>query len=231
MFSLFSACVGCTRDATAGRKKVTLVILGLDNSGKSTVSACLQNNSTEDVTPTLGFANGRARLRGCDVTLLDLGGSERIRDIWNNYYAESHGVIFVVDASDRERLVESKEILINVIRDSRIAGKPLLIYANKQDHEGAMTDMELFRFLDLEQVSQGSIDQCRVVSCSAIRSCQRGSKVDGRIKRGIRWLLSCVKGNWEYLSEKVTREYSAQVSSHTHTIDVKLHGLHSHTKG
>ena len=45
-------------------------------------------DSTEDITPTLGFANGSARMSGCDVTLLDLGGNSRIRDIWDNYYAE-----------------------------------------------------------------------------------------------------------------------------------------------
>ena len=46
------------------------------------------SDSTEDITPTLGFANGSARMSGCDVTLLDLGGNSRIRDIWDNYYAE-----------------------------------------------------------------------------------------------------------------------------------------------
>lgn len=112
--------------SSPNNRDVTFLVLGLDNAGKSTVCACLQNGelltpphptppwckrlgpsdasmpvciccscppsaSTEDVTPTIGFANGRARLKGCDLTLLDLGGGERLREIWHNYYAEVRG--------------------------------------------------------------------------------------------------------------------------------------------
>ena len=34
----------------------------------------------------------------------DLGGGAKIRKIWDSYYAEVHGVVYVVDAADAERL-------------------------------------------------------------------------------------------------------------------------------
>lgn len=43
---------------------------------------------------------------GFDIVVYDLGGGERIRDIWENYYAEVHGVIFVVDTDDVQRRTE-----------------------------------------------------------------------------------------------------------------------------
>lgn len=38
------------------------------------------------------------------IDLYDLGGGKNIRKIWNRYYAEVHGCIFVVDAADTERM-------------------------------------------------------------------------------------------------------------------------------
>ena len=47
-----------------------------------------------------------------DICVYDLGGGERIRDIWDNYYAEVHGVIFVVDTDDTQRKAEVCLLLI-----------------------------------------------------------------------------------------------------------------------
>lgn len=39
----------------------------------------------------------------------DLGGQEELQSLWDKYYAECHGVIYVIDSTDEERLSESKE--------------------------------------------------------------------------------------------------------------------------
>lgn len=38
------------------------------------------------------------------IDLYDLGGGKNIRKIWDRYYAEVHGCIFVVDAADSARM-------------------------------------------------------------------------------------------------------------------------------
>ena len=38
----------------------------------------------------------------------DLGGQEELQSLWDKYYAESHGIIYVIDSADTERLQESK---------------------------------------------------------------------------------------------------------------------------
>lgn len=45
------------------------------------------------------------------LRLWDLGGQENLRTLWDSYYTESHGVIFVVDSTDRERLEECETTL------------------------------------------------------------------------------------------------------------------------
>lgn len=44
--------------------------------------------STEGLTPTIGFVNSNLEIGNYVVTLYDLGGGPRVRNIWKNYYPE-----------------------------------------------------------------------------------------------------------------------------------------------
>ena len=49
---------------------------------------------------------------GDNISLFwDLGGQPILRSIWKKYYAECHGIIFVIDITNEERLDESLEAL------------------------------------------------------------------------------------------------------------------------
>ncbi|KAJ8364219.1 hypothetical protein SKAU_G00130500 [Synaphobranchus kaupii] len=133
-------------------RKVTLAILGLDNAGKTATVRSIEGENPEDVSPTVGFSAVDLK-KGCyDVSLFDLGGGERIRDIWKHYFAESHGVIFVVDSSDVQRMTETKDTLANVLKHPRITGKPVLLLANKQDRDGALREADVIYRLSLENL-------------------------------------------------------------------------------
>jgi GTPase SAR1 family protein len=81
----------------------------------------------EETTPTYGFQSEVIERGHVRVTFLDLGGGERIRGIWPRYFAEVHGVIFVVDAADYARIDEAKEVFIEEMKDERLMGKPVLV--------------------------------------------------------------------------------------------------------
>lgn len=61
------------------------------------------------------------------MILLDMGGSPEFRPGWKEYYGEAHGIIFVVDSSDRHRIKEVKDHLAGMLRQSRVVGKPMLV--------------------------------------------------------------------------------------------------------
>lgn len=61
------------------------------------------------------------------VTLLDVGGSAESRGTWRELYGEAHGIIFVVDSGDRQRIKEVREVLSDLLKQPRVAGKPLLV--------------------------------------------------------------------------------------------------------
>ena len=69
----------------------------------------------------------------CRVIFWDLGGQQRLRSIWTNYYSEAHGILFVVDASDEDRFTQVTQTLEQVLSHTDLAKVPVLICANKQD--------------------------------------------------------------------------------------------------
>jgi small GTP-binding protein len=130
----------------------TQVLVGLDNAGKSTMLLALQGESTDNVTTTWGFARESLVDGACKLDIYDLGGGKNIRKIWERYYAEVHGVLFCVDAADKERLEEAKGELHAMVGVSHVAGKAVLIFANKQDLPHAMGVAEVAAALDLASI-------------------------------------------------------------------------------
>ena len=61
-----------------------------------------------------------------------------------------HGLIFVVDSGSIDRLDEAKEAFSAITQHEKIKGKPLLIFANKQDLEGAIDEDAIAQHLDLD---------------------------------------------------------------------------------
>lgn len=53
--------------------------------------------------------------------LQDVGGEEKLRPYWRHYYTGTQGVVFVVDASDRERLPLAALELRSLANDEQLA--------------------------------------------------------------------------------------------------------------
>ncbi|XP_065598009.1 ADP-ribosylation factor-like protein 13B [Cyrtonyx montezumae] len=208
MFNLMANCCTWIKWWQEPVRKVTLIMVGLDNAGKTTTVRGIQGESPEDVAPTVGFSKIDLKQGHFEVTIFDLGGGKRIRNIWRNYYAESYGVIFVVDSSDIERMEETKEAMAEVLNSPKIAGKPVLVLANKQDREGALSEADVIETLSLEKLVNEHKCLCQIEPCSAIMG--NGKKIDKSIKKGLYWLLHIIAKDFDALNERVQRDITEQ---------------------
>nr|XP_004663363.2 ADP-ribosylation factor-like protein 13B isoform X1 [Jaculus jaculus] len=208
MLTLMANCCNLFRRWREPVRKVTLVMVGLDNAGKTATAKGIQGEQPEDVAPTVGFSKIDLRQGKFDVTIFDLGGGKRIRGIWKNYYAESYGVIFVVDSSDEERMEETKETMSEVLRHPRISGKPILVLANKQDKEGALGEADVIECLSLEKLVNEHKCLCQIEPCSAVLG--YGKKIDKSIKKGLFWLLHIIAKDFDALSERIQKDTTEQ---------------------
>ncbi|XP_036837973.1 ADP-ribosylation factor-like protein 13B isoform X4 [Oncorhynchus mykiss] len=190
------------------RRKITLVMVGLDNAGKTATVRGIQGESPEDVAPTVGFSKVDLKQGKFEVTIFDLGGGKKIRGIWKNYYSESYGVVFVVDSSDVQRIQETRDTMAEVLRHPRISGKPVLVLANKQDRDGALAEADIIENLSLEKLVNENKCLCQIEPCSAVLG--YGKKGDKSIRNGLNWLLNNIAKDYEAISERVRKDTAEQ---------------------
>nr|XP_006637990.1 PREDICTED: ADP-ribosylation factor-like protein 13B isoform X4 [Lepisosteus oculatus]XP_015217151.1 PREDICTED: ADP-ribosylation factor-like protein 13B isoform X4 [Lepisosteus oculatus]XP_015217152.1 PREDICTED: ADP-ribosylation factor-like protein 13B isoform X4 [Lepisosteus oculatus] len=208
MFSLMANCCNWLKRWREPARKVTLVMVGLDNAGKTATVRGIQGENPEDVAPTVGFSKIDLKQGKFEVTIFDLGGGKRIRGIWKNYYSESYGVVFVVDSSDVARIEETKETMAEVLRHPRITGKPVLVLANKQDRDGALAEADIIEYLSLEKLVNENKCLCQIEPCSAVIG--YGKKLDKSIRKGLSWLLNNIAKDYEAINERVQKDTAEQ---------------------
>ena len=84
-----------------------LLVLGLDNAGKTTILKAISEENIKTVKPTEGFNIKNLNLEGVQMNVWDLGGQQILRKYWSNYFCSTSSLIYVVDAADEKRLQES----------------------------------------------------------------------------------------------------------------------------
>eukprot|EP01111_Echinosteliopsis_oligospora_P014031 TRINITY_DN5196_c0_g1_i2.p1 TRINITY_DN5196_c0_g1~~TRINITY_DN5196_c0_g1_i2.p1 ORF type:complete len:206 (-),score=53.96 TRINITY_DN5196_c0_g1_i2:96-713(-) len=124
-------------------------ILGLDGAGKTTILNDIKKlfgqNSQDpnDIMPTIGQNVCKGKRNNLNFTFRDAAGIQKFRRFWENSYAESHAIVFVVDCSSEDRLNESVDELRKVVANKELSEAPICILAHKQDVAEAITPPSL----------------------------------------------------------------------------------------
>ncbi len=74
------------------------------------------------------------------------------RALWQQFYAGSHALIYVVDSGDVDRVDQTARELRAVLDAEELRGCPVLVYANKQDLPRALPPAELAARLGLNEL-------------------------------------------------------------------------------
>ena len=111
-------------------------------------------------------------------TAHDLGGHETARRLWRDYFHSGiNGVVFIVDAHDRNRIPEAKRELDGLLSMEELASVPFLILGNKIDLGSACSEEELRENLGLYETygkdtgseRQPNLRPVEVYMCSVVR--------------------------------------------------------------
>jgi small GTP-binding protein len=135
-------------------KDVRMVMVGLDAVGKTTIMYKMKLGDTVKTIPTIGFNVEQIEYKKLSITLWDIGGQDKIRDLWKHYYENSEAIIYVVDSSDTSRIELATEELFKMLDSEELKDAPLLIYANKQDLPGALSPSELTEKMNLRSIKK-----------------------------------------------------------------------------
>ncbi len=59
------------------------------------------------ITTTVSCNIGKIDMGNIRLNFWDLGEQEELQSLRDKYYADCHGIIYIIDSADRERLEES----------------------------------------------------------------------------------------------------------------------------
>ena len=120
----------------------------------------------------------------------DLGGHEAARKLWKDYFPSVDGIVYLVDALDRDRFPEAKKELDALLCDESLSTVPFLVLGNKIDVPEAASEEQLKEHLGLWETSgkvgkKSGVRPLELYMCSVVR---RMGYADG-----FRWLSQHLK--------------------------------------
>ena len=153
-----------------------IVMLGLDNAGKTTILYNLKLGQVITTIPTVGFNIESLKYKKFELIIWDLSGQKKTRILWKHYFMNCDAIIYVVDSTDKERIQEAEEELSDVLKSEFLKNSKILVFANKQDKEDCLSEKEIYEKLKINFVSH----EIYIQRCSAITG-------EG-LQEGLEWL-------------------------------------------
>ncbi|KAK5969351.1 hypothetical protein GCK32_013516, partial [Trichostrongylus colubriformis] len=146
-------------------REIRILLLGLDNAGKTSILKQLSAEEITNVTPTRGF-NVKSVVTNGDIRLnvWDIGGQRSIRPFWSNYFENTDALIYVIDSSDRRRFDETSVELMELLDEEKLSRVPVLIFANKQDLVSSAPASEISKRLKLTEIRDRTLTSSHPVS-------------------------------------------------------------------
>ncbi|CAF3946046.1 unnamed protein product [Rotaria magnacalcarata] len=191
----------------ANKKNITIGVFGLDYAGKTSTVKAIEGSPIKHAISTVSTNTSivpypvltkRDEKSHEPIQIIDVSGRRQFREhSWPDYYDKIHGLIFVLDASEKKRIIENKQTLEDLLGNDKLRDKPILILANKQDLDGAIEDeKEIKRKLDIDQLKI----KYKIEFCTAIKN---NNKDDDSIRKGFSWLIRTIEANYSALNARV----------------------------
>eukprot|EP01116_Phalansterium_solitarium_P017863 TRINITY_DN451_c0_g1_i1.p1 TRINITY_DN451_c0_g1~~TRINITY_DN451_c0_g1_i1.p1 ORF type:complete len:229 (+),score=33.30 TRINITY_DN451_c0_g1_i1:146-832(+) len=134
--------------AAMADKEVKVVLVGMDDSGKTELMYKL---TLEHSVSGIGKYKNMSVV---DVTYLDYGGRGGGRFMRQMYYANTSGIVFLVETSNREHIDEAKTELDEILSEEKLMSVPLVVIAHntKVGATDCMTVTEIQSKLALDNI-------------------------------------------------------------------------------
>ncbi len=188
-------------------KTICVLVLGIQNVGKTTLISVLKGNKNPKTKPSMGFRPEILAFNDyTKVKFFDIGGGQKIRGVWANYMHDAHAVIFVIDsACSNEVYQESLSVAKQSLGHKYCQGKPLLVISNKRDLSESRPLEAIKSDMNLNVVPSGGITNIVEMTIHPMFADSKWEP-DPNIDTSIEWLLNVSLENFVDLNERVLED-------------------------
>jgi ADP-ribosylation factor-like protein 5B len=134
-------------------REFKIIIVGLNNAGKTTILYKLALNEVIVTQPTIGSNVEEVYHNNLKMQVWDLGGQESLRHTWDAYYANTNAVIYVIDSADDSNIKASKHEFFSMLMHNDLKDASILIFANKADLPSARDVGEVTELYGLHMIT------------------------------------------------------------------------------
>ena len=134
------------------QKYFNILMLGLDAAGKTTLLYNLKPEGPEKISPYEGFYMETLNYENFNFTSWDVGFANQILVLWRHYYNNTDGFIFIVDSVDKDRIEDASNEFKKLLNEEKLKSCPILVFANKQDLNGAFTSNEIIEKFGMNEI-------------------------------------------------------------------------------
>ncbi|MHA1755172.1 MAG: ADP-ribosylation factor-like protein [Promethearchaeota archaeon] len=145
------------RNTSSKNKKYHIAIVGLENSGKTSLLSYIKNGEIGRVYPTFGINYENLEFKDLSLVFYDLSGKEEYRPYWSSILKKSDLVIYVIDGLDLTNIKDNK-ITITKCIDSIHPNTPFLFLVNKVEHIRALRKKEIIELYELTDLTKRITD-------------------------------------------------------------------------
>ena len=127
-------------------------MVGVGAPGQTTMLFKQKLGETVMTLPTIGFNVDTVVHNNTSFAVWDVGGHDTTHLVWKHNLHNTHGLIFVVDSTDHERITEAHDKLHTMLAEDKLRDTVVVVFANKQDLPQAMSVAEMTDKLGLVDV-------------------------------------------------------------------------------
>eukprot|EP00501_MAST-03F_sp_TOSAG23-6_P000926 GSMAST32.ASY1.ANO1.962.1 assembled CDS len=153
------------RKLKSSDNEARILVLGLDNAGKTTILKKLSKEEISHIMPTQGFNIKKLKLGEFSLNVWDIGGQKTIRPYWRNYYENT----------------DSSLELAELLNEEKLSNANVLVFANKSDLLSAAPADSISKLLRLHNITDR---EWAIQSCSA----KEGEGLEDGLATVVSWM-------------------------------------------
>jgi len=159
------------------KKNFKILFVGVPNSGILSIIKQLRINNEKNLFN--GIIIQTIKYKECNIAIWTYKNHSRLKPAMKNIYSNVDGIIYAVDSSDRDRIEDAAEDLKKFLALDEFKNCVILVMANKQDLNGALTPVEVTEKMGMGQL-KGRTWLVQGTSCI----------IGKGIKEGLEWIIS-----------------------------------------